>query len=444
MLHTTITAQETYSEGATHFDLEYSLSSRLLNLDELGPRVVHLGLNDSGRETHTLTFKKDGTAAAVELPPQAMQNAIDPVRAALRRATWNDSNNGPRFPASRQPLAPTMDFDDSIEKLARVGRVLYNAVWTRLPKDVQKGLRSVAADADLTIQITRYDQNFVFPWTAVYDFDEPAAGAPVCRGFTRAPQAAAISCQACLANCQYPDKSQAVCVWGFWGYRHQVEQVLHPPQKREDAITSLQPVRDGAVLVSVGLAGGIAATLGSTIEGHLGKAAVRTLTASEQLLDVLWDDASRPAVLVLLGHNEKDVKRDVDTVTLPKGVLGTSDITNRVQKASEWTDPHTVVVLAACDSVGADVGTLTSFLSAFADARASAVVGTEVTVFEALAARIGDAIATAMMRNEQAQSLGATVLALRRALLVEGDPLGFVITPYGNADLVRASPEATT
>jgi hypothetical protein len=101
------------------------------------------------------------------------------------------------------------------------------------------------------------------------------------------------------------------------------------------------------------------------------------------------------------------------------------------------------VVLAACESAAASVASITSFLSAFADAGASAVVGTETTVFEGLACRFAKEIATALMEAPSTgdpgkrQTLGEAVLQFRRRLLQDFNPLGLVFTPYGDAGLHR-------
>jgi hypothetical protein len=102
------------------------------------------------------------------------------------------------------------------------------------------------------------------------------------------------------------------------------------------------------------------------------------------------------------------------------------------KKRRRWDEPHPVVLLAACESGGADLATLTSFINAFANARAAAVIGTETTLFEGLAIRFTKEMTRALLNH---LPLGEAVLQFRRGLIDEYNPLGFVFTAYGDADL---------
>jgi hypothetical protein len=423
-------------------------TERFANLAGITPRVLLIGVNEgSGNRTHTLTVKRGGKAEALHLTEGVLQDALQRVREQLTKATY-DAGGGPRFPEAPATSERRAEFDDVIAQLAYAGHKLYNAVWTRVSCNFQKeALNAVRDRADDVIQIVHYDQNYLFPWSALYDFPTPPElKAKVCHEFTQKNGDGSIySCQQCLGNCVHPDKEKAFCVYGFWGQRHQIEQVLHTPFKQEDAITGLKPVRDGAVLVAVGLTGGIAATLAADLAKELGQQWVREVTQSEDVLTELWSDARRPIILLLVGHYET---RDLPgqppgpRLILPgQKWLQADQIIDRAQKEKrKWTPPNPIVVIAACKTTAADLRTLVDFLGAFADSRAAAVVGTETVIFEGLARRFGKEIATAIFKGE---TLGGAVVGFRRRLLQEDNPLGFVLTPYGDADLTRGSaPEA--
>src|SRR5258706_5757587 len=89
--------------------------------------------------------------------------------------------------------------------------------------------------------------------------------------------------------------------------------------------------------------------------------------------------------------------------------------------------------MAACDSAGEDLLTMNGFITAFAKARAGAFLGTETTVFEPLARDFALAVTKSLVGH---QSLGTALLDFRRGLLQKLNPLGFVFSGYGDAELV--------
>lgn len=429
--------------------LEFSQTERFANLSCLTPRVLSLGLNDGpGGATHTLTAKRGAQKEEIRLEEKVLDKQLTRLRDLLCAATRNDAGKA-RFPETAAGPDREADFDQAVRDLARAGKELYDRVWQDASEDFQDALDEVKRSEDKVVQVVRFAQNYLFPWSAFYDYLHPPtlAGEPpreVCRGFQRrGPDGTTpLTCSQCLAQCLHPDKREAFCVYGFWGTRHQVEQLLHTPGKGENVIVDLMPIRDGAVEVGLGLQGGLAATLPSTLAQRVGARWVRELKAEEDLLDELWTDERRPAVLVLLSHFEtQDVPGQATgpRLTLPGGKwLQPSDLLNRLQELPKerrkWKEPNPVILLAACESTDIDLGTLASFLGAFADSRAAAVVGTEVVVFEGIAARFGREVAADLLEGKR---LGEAMVRFRRSLLQQLNPLGLVFTPYGSADLVR-------
>lgn len=437
----------------TRVRLEFSQTERFANLPSLTPRILSIGLNDGpGGATHTLMAKRGATAEEIHLEEEVMSGQLDRVRERLDAATWKDTRRTARFPAKLpEDLAGSpreADFDQAVRDLARAGKDLYNLVWQNSSDEFQGALDHVRESVDQMVQVVRFGQNYLFPWSIFYDLPVPprTAGAPeppVCHGFRRtAPDGSPVSCQQCLSECLHPDKKEAFCVYGFWGTRHQVEQLLHTPFKREDAISRLAPVRDGAVRVGVGLDGGLGAKLPAKLARRVGSQWVRELTAAEDVLEELWTDDRRPAVLVLLSHYETrtiEGQAPGPRLTLPGGKwLCPDDLLNRAQELPrerrKWKEPNPVILLAACESAGVDLGTLASFLGAFADSRAAAVVGTEVVVFEGIASQFGEEVAADLLDGK---TLGEAMVRFRRSLLQQLNPLGLVFTPYGSADLAR-------
>jgi hypothetical protein len=428
-------------EAPLQVRLEFSRTSRFGNFDELSQRRLSIAINDSPQGTHHLMVKGGKADQDIGLTEATMNEALTRVRQLLEKVTWDDQKAGPRFPEN-PAQKPEAEFDRWLKDLARAGKELYDNVWRGSGEDFQGVLRQFKASSDGVVQIVRLATNFLFPWSALYDFAVPSdkPGAPpvdVCKGFTRP----GYTCEKCLEDCLYPDKSKTFCAYGFWGTRHQVEQLLHTPFQKEDAITVIQPMPEKAVQVSVGVQGQILDQFVSTMEGILGKDSVHSVQSLEEMLDRLWSQKDRPAILLVLGHYETPAPDKPQITFAGNGWLQPADITQKVQDLTKWSAPNPLVVLAACESAAASLASITSFLSAFADARASAVVGTETTVFEGLACRFAKEIAAAMMQDPPAggkrQTLGNAVLQFRRQLLLDFNPLGLVFTPYGDAGLHR-------
>jgi hypothetical protein len=291
--------------------------------------------------------------------------------------------------------------------------------------------------------------NYPFPWLLVYDFPLPkeiVGGPPpeVCRGFRRERDGKPYSCGDCLNDCLHPGpaKEKIVCVYGFWGLRHQVEQIRQDSAER-DKPGELQPVGDGAVRFMLGLSGGYAAMIPEDFSKRLG-AKAKQIGDQEEVLDLLWSATGRPAILLLVGHYEtQDLpgQQAGPRLTLSGGRFLQPDDVVEYQKKGlpPWDDPHSVILLAACSGAVVELKDVVNFVSVFTNAGAGAVVGPEVTVYESLARRFGVEMSAKIVNGS---SVGAAMLDFRRDLLRQFNPLGLVFTSYGFADLAPPRPAA--
>jgi hypothetical protein len=423
--------------------LEFSRTTRFSNLDGLSERRISIAINDDPKGSHRLLIKGGESYQDILWSESAGDNALKSMRGLLEKVTWDDSKKGPRFPEN--PIQkPEAEFDRWIQELVLAGGALHDDLWTQVSADFQDVLRKLRDSSEKVIQVTRLATNFLFPWASLYDFDRPstkpgAAPVEVCKEFTRP----GYSCEKCLEDCRYPDKSKTYCVYGFWGTRHKVEQLLHTPFQREDAILEIKPAAQKAVQISVGVTGQIVDQFIPTLQSTLGQDSVHDLQSLDEMIKRLWSDGDRPAILLVLGHYETSSSNQPRITFAGKEWFEPADITKQVKKLARWKDSNPLVVLAACESGAASLASITSFLTAFADARAAAVIGTETTVFEGLACRFAKEISVAMMEPPSAepgakkQCLGDAVLSFRRGLLQDFNPLGLVFTPYGDADLHR-------
>ncbi|HVR39277.1 MAG TPA: CHAT domain-containing protein [Thermoanaerobaculia bacterium] len=440
LFQTTIADYEQWSQDSpTSASLEFSRTANFAQLEQYTTRVASFAVNESPNGTHQVMMKRAGTHASFSINPLLMQKAIGEVRAELFNATAIDPDaKFPRFPEGA--IEDEVAFDNAIRALATKGRDLRQRIFADDSEAVTAVMRGVSKAIDDVVQVVRFDKDFYFPWSVLYDFPLPKEvfGAPpaeVCKGFQRTnADGSRFTSRQCLEQCLHPNRD-AYCVYGFWGTRVQVEQTLHRPATSENAIRELD-IRDHGVLVVTALDTPTAAQFGSDLKAKLGQQWVEELTAPPDLLTKLWS-ADRPAIVMVLGHYQtRPVTGELNLprIRIPGGWLIADDILTKVENDDAWNGHHPLVILAACDSAGEDLLTMNGFVTAFAKARAGAVLGTETTVFESLARRFSRSVAEALLKN---QSLGVAVLDFRRELLHELNPLGFVFSAYGDADLAR-------
>jgi|APLak6261658528_1056013.scaffolds.fasta_scaffold00271_2 hypothetical protein len=427
--------------------LDFSLTERFVDLEVLKPRMLSLALNDGpGLESHKLMMKRGSEAAAVGFTEAEIADSINSLREELEWASNTDEARIPRFPAGE--TGKPQEFDKVIRKLAKLGKSLHNKLFLSAEDDLLiEGIKSAIKRCDDVIQVIQLARNYPFPWPLLYDFELPQdiVGAPpplVCKDFLRKhDDGRPYSCQECLANCHYPNKQQTVCVYGFWGSRHQTEQLLSS-RKGYVKPESLKPVGPGSVGFMLGIDTFYVAPIPQELADKLAhsQGSPRKIDSNPNLLDILWDDAQRPAILLLVGHYmTKDAVGEPSgpRITLPEGrFLQPGDIVAKSMNSADWKDPHTVVLLAACEGGVVEIKESVNFVSTFLRAGAGAVIGPEAKIYDGLARRFGVDLSTAMIVDGMA--VGPAMLAFRRKLLLELNPLGFAFTAYGFADLAAS------
>jgi hypothetical protein len=280
-----------------------------------------------------------------------------------------------------------------IRKLADLGNELYRALFIRASKAMQADLRSVGNSVDKTIQIVRYAPNFAFPWPILYDFQLPrkitgAPPPPICMGNSSPSAAPGVSGDALLKGCSHGPRDRVYCIYGFWGVRHRVEQLMPLGGSLEDAVATIRSNPQVGVCLAVGTSDAHTTQMAQELRAKLAKlgAVMVELGPGDDLLELLWQSQSRPAVLIVLGHLEtKAVPGEPPgprIVLLPKQKwLQAQLITDRQIADGDWEQPRTLVLLMACGSGATDITTLNDLVMALTSVGAAAIVGTECAAF---------------------------------------------------------------
>jgi hypothetical protein len=100
--------------------------------------------------------------------------------------------------------------------------------------------------------------------------------------------------------------------------------------------------------------------------------------------------------------------------------------------AEHWKRRRPLVVVNGCHTNELTPEEVLSFVTAFSDAKAAGVVGTETSIEQGLA---GTAIEFFLSFLKEGKKLGEAIHQMRWELLRKGNLMGLTYTPYCSADL---------
>jgi hypothetical protein len=423
LLQAVVEEKERFEEGEMFLktELVYSRTERFGDLDERKKRKVAVAVNqDSGRATHSFMVKQGNITKEVSLPEDMIGDQIAKFRDILDRAMRQEHKHGV---FSKNPRAP--EFDEVVRDLARQGAALRGELFDRYPglKDVLKMLRESKGEV---LQFVRLDPNYAFPWSVVYDYRLPITAAavppPVCRGEKDGQP------------CGHTYKDRVYCINGFWGVRHRVEQMMGYDL---GIVPKLPPLDNAGVLVVRGYKDKFTRQLADDLQNELGNRVVTVFPGDFPLLDSLWDRDKGPAALVLVGHmetrtvtGEPDVPRIV--VEAGKQWLHALEVRERTEDDDILQKPQPLVLLMACSSAAVELRTLNDLFKSLVRAGAAGVVGNETVINTKLASTFAGELTGRLWKGE---SFGESIRLVRRRMLAQGNPLGFILTAFGDADL---------
>lgn len=426
-------------------ELEYSRSARFGNLDRLGSRRLTLGLNQAG-DTHSLLVKGDGEAWDFSVSAGVLEGQVKESRALLaeiargpkgskewRFSTWSR--------ASDRSADARKRFEEAVRRMAGFGKRLHDALFQDADERLDAALEAVADGDDEVVQIVHFSSRFAFPWALLYDRPDPVTpGARVCPGYeAEAPNEGAIE----PCNHGADDAGGGICLRGFWGVRHRLELLLPTDSKRRNTQQHLErPPRPPLICLATGPPDSHRRRLREELRRALGRDEVAQLGTDDDLMTMLWGEkdqpAERPAAVVFHAHHGR---REILGVDRSGMVLSARpdffhdglvlDRRKRARKA--WSQPRSICFLMACGAAALSIDTVTALAPALIKAGALAVAGTEVEVTEALAARFAEEVLHDLFVD--GAQLGEASVSFRRKLLAEGNPLGFLFTVYGDAEL---------
>ena len=98
-----------------------------------------------------------------------------------------------------------------------------------------------------------------------------------------------------------------------------------------------------------------------------------------------------------------------------------------------WNASHPLVVINGCETAALDPSTITDFVTGFVRLGASGVIGTDITVFEALATEFAQSCMRFFVKD--GLQIGESVRRARLEMLKSCNPMGLAYMPFVHANL---------
>jgi hypothetical protein len=446
-------------QGGYFTRLEYSAFD-FEAAERITPRRLSFFVNDSAGQV-VVTVKgvelfSAQIAGGVPGRVQALRETLKRVSYATR-ADGTLTNDYRFLNGGKLNEGSPQDFAAALCQLASDGWELFNAL---VPSSREReGVAKSLDDTPGIVHAGQLDLKSVVPWGLVYLRNYDAAGAPPVACSAPLEDSTITNCGTQPSCPMYqepgdtakPVRSKNVaCPRLFLGFRHMIEV---PVQQEErflkdadgQAASRTMPAtisHSGTIRTLFGYNAGL--VLAQKHLTALKNAKVPQLAFDpdplherEALVDAL--EAATAEVVYLYCHALESFEDPVSKQKLLAHLLieDGKAIAGRItpgNRGSARFANHPLVFLNGCGTVGFTPYAPAEFIRTLVQGcGASAVIGTEATVWEGLATEMAQAFLESFIGDKK--SAGEALFESRRALLKKGNPLGLAYTLYGPADL---------
>lgn len=429
--------------------LDYTLSRSLSpgSLREGDPHKLSITINRADDGTHNFHFVGEGEyQSTANFDTAEVQDLIESLRRKLRLVSWGSEepwqagNKDFKYRYEREQKFSGLLRD--LYEMAREGYSQYDVIAGKLGGG--SALEDLMKDPGLIQLAIRESVRLVLPLSLIYDhplddglsFEEYS----LCDHFKRCVgEDIPLDEQDCFTgNCPNHGDDSVICPGGFWGFRHEIgiPVTLVPENDWPPEVPNeIEPADVLELAVAV------------CTDEQL-KRRDHHIEALRKLLpeEVFHYAESRNEAFTLM----KDVNAQVFYFYCHGGVDGNKPFiqlgpmnghkmfrSNLRSKKIKWDKPHPrpLVFINGCHTVNVEPEVAIDMVSGFFNvAGASAVLGTEITVFEPLAVNFSERFLKSFLIDRH--SLGKAVKRTRLAILKEQlNPLGLAYLPFGLASL---------
>lgn len=437
------------------------------------PHLLSLMLNDNGNGSHNFRFLgADGTDLFkddAQIDGPEISGFLREARQAMHKVSWgkvvpwdpNDDTLVYRYQSKtfdRKKLAKDLAF------LARAGWAIFNGFAQHLKTTIED-LQALMANPGLVQIALKLSPRVVVPAAVIYDYnwspdtyDFATTEFQLCPTFSAAIDKASIGgpaleeCDCFKGKCAFkamidettkdPDKMLGdlppmVCPSGFWGYRHSLGLPLTLDGTHKDMPPVITYKNELQMVACVSTD-----PLFIERDPHLGR-----LKLLKQALKFERDESLKaiikrlkttaPHLLYFYCHGGIRANNE-----RPYLEIGASDRLGPESLSAEkikWAEPNPLVFINGCHTTSLNPEISLNFVSAFVQqSGAAGVIGTEITIFEPLAAKFAEECFARFVGappHNESMPIGKAVRGARLELLRQGNPLGLVYIPYAVASL---------
>jgi hypothetical protein len=419
-------------------EVDFALSEGMRQLEHFPLRTLNILTNDNQDGTHTFAIKGSSISTHLTLTEGEMRTQVDLARKTLQEIC-SGPGTGKYYRFDRDNRGKERNLVDDLKALAPVGYNLFVDLITQQDPQFADELRQELGH-QATIQVAATQSaKYVFPWALVYD--KPLVRSNknvVCPQFLRILQQAGLpgflAGQTC-SNCPEASNNNVICPFGFWGFKHVLEQPLSTRQYKDQKRSLYHTA------------------LGWEIEVHnqpasfliaLNKRLSRGQSHSQEIGNLQGVKAevyqSKPDIgLALMRPDFFHVVyffchggRSASGAYLKVGDDEQLFSTDLMGWQVRWPQVHPLVFINGCETVDLKPDDLVPFTKVLAYCRASGVIGTEIEVPDVLAIHFARSFFEEFLAG---QKVGEIMRRQRLLLLERYNPLGLAYTPYCSAEL---------
>jgi hypothetical protein len=444
---------------------DYILTQKLTNIDLL-PRTINIFTNDNadgskrvilvgidGDPQKDVVYHNILSESQISGLLKKSREVLHDTHRKLTQEAKLDGNGKVVIEAEYEQLFDTIngiahaknrdDFIADLKALAGLGRSIWTALFN-VRDDLLQNLDKKLGEGQATIQIgSAHDTRkpLFYPWSIIYDIEldllEPDKWVPcqVLKNWKPGISLGAINTNDCPNSKTHARNT--ICPFGFWGYKHIIEQPPSIPANHSLQMTIISSP-DKNVEMAIGYFKNLAAW-----NNHLDKLKKYKMTiidksAKQDLFRVLAQPGLE--LIYFFCHGRRDLLPGTN-LWLPYLEVGDSEKITLEELLSwrkkslkdAWVSTWPLVFINGCHTAELTPDALADFVKFFIDANASGVIGTEVTVADTLASEIAELFFSDFLEKDG--NVGKSIRSMRFKLLSKGSVMGLAYTPYCSSDL---------
>ena len=445
------------------------------------PHLLSLMVNNNGDGSHSFRFfgtdGSDRFKDDARIDGQQLAGFLKQARRAMHKVSWGneeewDETKGLAYryqsnTFDRKKLARDLAY------LARAGWRIYTGFISHLSTTAAE-LETLMANPGLLQIALKLSPRAVVPAAVIYDyawmpdnFDFEKAEFELCPTFSDAidkarndgPPLEECDCfkggcalKKMIAEVRDPDSDKTlgdlppmICPSGFWGYRHFLGLPLTLDGTNKDVPPVINFKDDVEFVACVSTD-----PLFVERDPHLGR--LQALKSEEMKFErdegykaiVRRLKKTTPHLLYFYCHG--GVRANTELPYLEIGAKDRFGPEALIGEGISWKGPNPLVFINGCHTTSLNPEITLDFVSSFVQqSGAAGVVGTEITIFEPLAAKFAEECLGRFVGappHTESMPIGKAVRGARLELLRQGNPLGLVYIPYAVATLrLQESPQ---